>query len=113
MDIVGKMIIMRKDFDKNTAYSTSLRNTFDGTFKRMYIAVQLPKGHELNNFTEVNVKKGFLSFFIDTRGYEKVKAILMDYEITKEYETPDGVPTDVTNEVYEQTMVNPDDELPF
>ena len=69
----------------------------------MYITVQLPKGVSLNDKTIIDVKKGFLSFYIDSKGYEKLKAVVM------EFDEVDDVADDITEEI----MSMDSDELPF
>lgn len=106
MDITGRVMIYRKDFENNIAYSTSIKNTTqDGAVKRLYISVQLPKGTILEDKTPIDVSKGFLTFYVDNKGYEKVKIVVMEFTTEK--------PTDVTNDVYDGTMVASGDELPF
>lgn len=106
MDVVGRIRLYRKDFDNNTAYSTSITNKdIDGNIKRLYIAVQLPKGVSINDKIDIDIKKGFLTFFYDNKGIPRVKIVVMEFE-----ELLDE-PVDITNDI--ETMVNPDDELPF
>ena len=103
MDVSGKMRLYRKDFENNTAYSTSITNKdANGMIKRLYVSVQLPKGVTLSDKTDINCKRGFLSFFEDKKGYQKIKIIVMEFE---EYDTP----ADVTEEI----MSMDSDELPF
>lgn len=110
MDITGKMRLYRKDFDNNTAYSTSITNkNIDGTIRRLYISVQLPKGISLNDKIDINVKRGFLTFYEDNKGYQKIKIVVMDFE--ELLDEPGEEPIDITNDI--DTMVNPDDVLPF
>ena len=104
MNIIGKVKVSRKDFENGTAYSTNIVNkNIEGASKRMYITVQLPKGVSLNDKTIIDVKKGFLSFYIDSKGYEKLKAVVM------EFDEVDDVADDITEEI----MSMDSDELPF
>lgn len=110
MDVSGKMRLYRKDFENNTAYSTSITNKdANGMTRRLYVSVQLPKGVTLSDKTDINCKRGFLSFFEDKKGYQKIKIIVMEFE--ELLDEPGEEPVDITNDI--ETMVNPDDVLPF
>ena len=78
MDIRGKTRIFKND---KGFYSTSVsRKKEDGTYKNMYMSVNFKKGIEVENNTEIDVKKGFISF------YEKDERLIPVLVVT-EFET--------------------------
>ena len=81
MKITGKTMIFKNDI----GYSTSISNKKeDGTYDRMYISIQLPKGVELENKTFINVTEGFLSFYKTKEGLPKLKLVVQKYELDAE-----------------------------
>lgn len=50
----------------------------------MYLNVQLPKGVELENKTNIEITKGFLSFYQTKEGLPKIKIVVMEYKIDEE-----------------------------
>lgn len=77
MNILGKTIVFKNDY----GYSTSISNKKqDGTYDKMYISLQLPKGVELENKTYIEITKGFLSFYTDKNGIAKNKIVVMEYK---------------------------------
>jgi len=86
MDILGKTKIYRKDFDGKPAYSTSIgRKKQDGNYENMYIQVQLPKDVELQDKTDINITKGFISWYPTKEGLPKIKFVVMDFETEDNY----------------------------
>lgn len=84
MDILGKTKIYRKDFDGKPVYSTSIgRKKEDGKYENMYIQVQLPKDIELQDKTDINITKGFISWYSTKEGLPKIKFIVMEFEDEK------------------------------
>lgn len=50
----------------------------------MYLSVQLPKGVELENKTNVKITKGFLSFYQTKEKLPKIKIVVMEYTTDEE-----------------------------
>lgn len=81
MNIEGKCII----FSSDKGYSTSIsKKNQDGEYERMYLAVQLPKGDELENKTQIIILDGFLSFYKTKDGLPKPKIVIMKYKKQEE-----------------------------
>ena len=78
LSINGEAMIFKGKF----GYSTTISNQdIEGNWDKMYIDVQLPKGHELENRTHILVNNGFLSFKKDKTGLPKIKVVIMDYMV--------------------------------
>ena len=87
MNISGKAVVFKKDFNGKEMYSTSISNKMaDGSMENMYVSVQLPKGKSLENKSTIDVTKGFISFYKDKNGLAKPKFVIMEYneEISQE-----------------------------
>ena len=97
MNITGKTICYKNDYGYSTVISNKKQ---DGTYERMYLSLQLPKGVEVENKTYIEITKGFLAFYKDKNGMSKIKIIAM--EIKKD---------EPKQEIFEKAYV-PDD-LPF
>ena len=97
MNILGKTMIFKSEYGYSTTISTKNQ---EGQYERMYIAVQFPKGIELENKTLIDIKDGFLSFYKSNNGISKLKAVILNCDIVKTEEK------ETTNEVF-------DEELPF
>lgn len=90
MNISGKAVIFKKDFNGKEMYSTSISNKMaDGSMENMYISVQLPKGKSLENKSTIDVTKGFISFYKDKNGLAKPKFVIMEYNEEINQEIPD------------------------
>jgi hypothetical protein len=98
MNISGKAKIWRKEMNGNNYYSTTISNKdMNGNWVNTYIPVQLPKDRELNNGTDIEIVKGFLSIYGQDK---KIKAVVQEYQIINE-NTP------------QNDFISQDDELPF
>jgi len=76
MEVAGRTMIFKND----KGYSTTISNKKqDGSYDKMYIAVQLPKGVELENKTKIEITKGFLSFYQNKDGLAKIKVVVQEY----------------------------------
>lgn len=94
MNVIGKTMLFKNEY----GYSTSISHkNQDGEYERMYVAVQLPKGTELENKTEIDITKGFLSTY-KSKEEQRLKIVVMEYKI----ETPLNI-----------TILSEDDDLPF
>lgn len=98
MNISGKAKIWRKEMNGKNYYSTTISNKdMNGNWVNTYIPVQLPKDRELNNGTDIEIVKGFLSIYGQDK---KIKAVIQEYQIINE-NTP------------QNDLISQDDELPF
>ena len=98
MNISGKAKIWRKEMNGKNYYSTTISNKdMNGNWVNTYIPVQLPKDRELNNGTDIEIVKGFLSIYGQDK---KIKAVIQEYQIINE-NTP------------QNDFISQDDELPF
>jgi hypothetical protein len=98
MNISGKAKIWRKEMNGNNYYSTTISNKdMNGNWVNTYIPVQLPKDRELNNGTDIEIIKGFLSIYGQDK---KIKAVVQEYQIINE-----NAP--------QSDFISKDDELPF
>lgn len=80
MNISGKTIIFKKEYEGKNIYSTNISNKdINREYTNMYISVQLPKGVELENKTMIEITKGFLSFYNTKEGLPKIKIVVMEY----------------------------------
>lgn len=90
MNISGKAVVFKKDFNGKEMYSTSISNKMaDGSMENMYVSVQLPKGKSLENKSTIDVTKGFISFYKDKNGLAKPKFVIMEYNEEINQEIPD------------------------
>lgn len=81
LQIVGTTRIFTKENNGKTLYSTSISSKKqDGTYDRMYIAVQLPKNTILQNNTDITILEGFMSFYKSQEGLAKIKIVVMKFE---------------------------------
>lgn len=98
MNISGKAKIWRKEMNNNNYYSTTISNKdINGNWVNTYIPVQLPKDRELNNGTDIEIVKGFLSIYGQDK---KIKAVIQEYQIINE-NTP------------QNDFISQDNDLPF
>lgn len=75
LNINGKTIIYKNTYGYSTAISNKKQ---DGTYERMYVSLQLPKGVEVENKTYIEITKGFLSYFKDKNGLPKIKIVALE-----------------------------------
>lgn len=75
LNINGKTIIYKNTYGYSTAISNKKQ---DGTYERMYVSLQLPKGVEVENKTYIEITKGFLAFFKDKNGLPKIKIVALE-----------------------------------
>lgn len=75
MNITGKTICYKNEYGYSTAISNKKQ---DGTYERMYVSLQLPKGVEVENKTYIEITKGFLTFYKDKNGMSKIKIVAME-----------------------------------
>lgn len=75
MNITGKTICYKNEYGYSTAISNKKQ---DGTYERMYVSLQLPKGVEVENKTYIEITRGFLAFYKDKNGLPKIKVVAME-----------------------------------
>ena len=83
MNITGKTMIFKSEYGYSTAISNKNQ---EGTYDKMYLQVQLPKGVELENKTMIDITKGFLTFYKTKEGLPKLKIVVMDFETENKVE---------------------------
>lgn len=89
MQVIGKTMIFRKEYEGKNIYSTNISNKdINGEYTNMYISVQLPKGIELENKTMIEIQKGFISFYKTREGLPKLKLVIMEFT-TENNELPE------------------------
>lgn len=85
-DITGKIRVFKKTYEEKDSYTTSLSNKReDGTYENMYLSVQFKKDNIPaieEKGTELNIVKGFLSFYKTKEGMPKIKLVVTEYETT-------------------------------
>lgn len=82
MKITGETTIFKNEQGN---YSTSISNKKeDGTYEKMYIAVNFRKGVEVENKTKIDIKDSFLSFYKTKEGFSKIKIVVMSFDIKQE-----------------------------
>lgn len=87
LQIVGTTRIFTKEINGKNFYSTSISNkNLDGTYDKMYVAVQLPKNTTLENKTDITILEGFISFYKNKDGLAMPKIVVMKFEIEKQEE---------------------------
>lgn len=100
MNISGNTMIFKGEYGYSTAIS---KKNDDGTYDKMYLSIQLPKGTELENKTKINITNGFLTFYQTKEGLPKPKIVVMQFE--PEYKEQ---AEDITDDI-----MSFDGELPF
>jgi hypothetical protein len=81
MNITGKTMIFRKDFDGRPSYSGSISSKdMNGNWISVIVPVQMPKGTDLPNKTEIDVTKGFEAVYVKRDGTKDRKIVVMEYE---------------------------------
>ena len=98
----------------NTGYYTTTSNKLeDGTYDKNFITVGFRKGVELDNFTKINIKNGFLTHYSyqneDGETIKKFKIMVMDFDVIETYSNnnTENTTSDEMSDIY------PYDDLPF
>ena len=111
MKITGEIMVF-KNRNGNGYYTTTSNKKEDGTFDKNFITLGFRKGEELDSFTKIEVKDGFLTHysFEDENGeiQKKFKIMVMDLEVIQTYSNNNS---NTTNN--EMADIYPDDDLPF
>lgn len=99
MNIIGKTKVFKNEREGKVYYTTSIANkNKDGKYEYMTVDIQLPRGTELENKTDIDITNGFLSFYKNKNGFAKIKYVVMDFVVPQ----PEVV-----------TMEDFDSDLPF
>jgi hypothetical protein len=107
MNISGKTRIFKNE---KGLYTTISNKKDDGTYENMYISVNFKKGIELENNTEINITKAFLSFYKTKDGLPKLKIVVMEYTT----DADEQYKQDEREAIQNESNYNfPDDEMPF
>ena len=81
MNITGKTMIFRKDFNGKPSYSRSISSKdIDGNWVSVFENVQMPKGTDLPNKTKIDVIKGFEAVYEKRDGTKDRKTVVMEYK---------------------------------
>lgn len=87
MNISGTAKVYKREVNGNELYSTSISSkNINGDWEKMYISVQLPRNTTLENNTEINIIKGFLSFYKNKNGLSMPKVVIQEFQIKEEAE---------------------------
>ena len=107
MNISGKCRIYKNQINGKDLYSTtiSLKNQ-NGDWDKMYLSVQLPRNTALENGTDINITKGFLSFYKTNEGLPKIKVVIQEFQTKEDMEEREAIQN-------EQNYNINDDDLPF
>lgn len=89
ISIYGEIRIYEGKYGPQTTISNKDAN---GNWDRMYIDVQLPKGDSIANKTDIQIIKGFLSFYKTKDGLAKIKAVIQEYQIINIEDTGSELP---------------------
>ena len=110
MNVLGNVRIFKKELNGKELYSTtiSLKNQ-NGEWDRMYLSVQLPRNVVLENGTDINITKGFLSFYKTNEGLPRIKIVIQEFITKEEMEEREAI----ASEEFYQDNQNFDDSLPF
>jgi len=105
------IMIFRNEYDGNVYYKTSLsKKDINGNYINGYIQCKFKKGVEIENKTNIYIKKAFLSF------YNKNDATI-PYIFISEFETIDEViektQTKSVETIKQDEIIIDENELPF
>ena len=111
LNITGEQVIFKNK--NNTWYYTTTSNKLeDGTYEKNFITVGFRKGVEIENFTKINIKEGFLTHYSyqneDGETIKRFKIMVMDFDVVETYSNNTE---NTTNN--EMSDIYPDDDLPF
>ena len=108
MNVLGNVRIFKKELNGKELYSTSISSkNQNGDWDKMCLSVQLPKNVILKNNTDINITKGFLSFYKNNNGFCMPKIVIQEFQTKEEMEERQAI----INEEFYQDNQNLD--LPF
>lgn len=113
LNITGEQVIFKNK--NNTGYYTTTSNKLeDGTYEKNFITVGFRKGVEVDNFTKINIKDGFLTHYSyqneEGETIKRFKIVIMDFDVLETYSNS-GNASNTSND--EMSNIYPDDNLPF
>ena len=92
MNITGLCRIFKKELNGKELYSTSISSkNQNGDWDKMYLSVQLPRNTVLENGTDINITKGFLSFYKTNEGLPKIKLVIQEFQTKEEIEEREAI----------------------
>ena len=107
MNVLGNVRIFKKELNGKELYSTTISSkNQNGDWDKMYLSVQLPRNTVLENGTDINITKGFLSFYKTNEGLPKIKLVIQEFQTKEEIEEREAI-------INEQNYNINDDDLPF
>lgn len=107
MQVLGEVRIFKKEINGKELYSTTISNkNLEGQWDKMYLSVQLPRNVVLENGTDINITKGFLSFYKTNEDLPKIKIVIQEFQTKEEIEEREAI-------INEQNYNINDDDLPF
>lgn len=107
MNVLGDVRIFKKELNGKELYSTTISSkNQNGEWDRMYLSVQLPRNVVLENGTDINITKGFLSFYKNKDGLTMPKVVIQEFQTKEEMEEREAI-------INEQNYNINDDDLPF
>lgn len=116
MKITEEAVIF-KNRNGNGYYTTTNDKKEDGTFDKNYITVGFRRGVELDNFTKIYIKDGFLTHysFEDENGniQKRFKIMVMDFDIVETYSNNNNTTESTTNDEMLDFYPDLNDDLPF
>lgn len=118
MDIISdkKQTIFRKDFDNRVTYSIGLaKKKQDGNYENGYMNVVFNKDVELENKTQIMIKKAWLDFYTKDKVTHPFIRI-SDFEIIgylKSNDEPKAEPQSIDKWESAKEIEIDDDNLPF
>jgi hypothetical protein len=105
----GETMIFAKEHNGRTLYSTSISKKNGESFDNAYIDVSFRKGMKLANKTKIDVKNGWLTFWLDREQKPHWQIFINEFECesqdvprTKPPEIPEGF-----------AALEDDDDIPF
>ena len=111
LNITGEQVIF-KNKNNTGYYTTTINKLEDGTYDKDFITVGFRKGVEIDNFTKINIKEGFLTHYSyqneDGETIKRFKIMVMDFDVVETYSNNTE---DTTNN--EISDIYPNDDLPF
>lgn len=100
MQVTGKTMIFKKEYEGKIFYSTSIRNkNINGEYTNMYLNIQLPKGIEPADKSIIEITKGFISFYSTKDGNKIPKIVALEIkqdepkqEVQEDFYNQDSLP---------------------
>ena len=108
MNVLGNVRIFKKELNGKELYSTSISSkNQNGDWDKMYLSVQLPRNVVLENGTDINITKGFLSLYKTNDGLPKIKIVIQEFQTKDEMEERQAIEQE---EFYQDNLSQ---DLPF